>query len=105
MDLLKTMVEEILDLSPEDAAKRAHSSIDFYRSYGRLQPKFLGGCKASKGAIWLVRLGANSPQGKCIGASYVIQRSVTPDQSWILLPDYRGRGYATESAKEALRCF
>lgn len=104
-DLLKTMVGEILNLSPEDAAKRAQGSFDFYRSYGRLQPKFLNGCKASQGAIWLVRLGENSPQGKCIGVSYVIQRSVIPDQSWILLPEYRGKGYATESAKEVLRYF
>lgn len=42
-DLLNTMVGEILDLSPEDAVKRAQGSIDFYRSYGRLQPKFLNG--------------------------------------------------------------
>lgn len=105
MDLLKTMVGEILDLSPEDAAKRAQGSIDFYRSYGRLQPNFLNGCKANQGAIWLTRLGANSPQGECIGVSYVIQRSVIPDQSWILLPGYQGKGYATESAKEVLRYF
>lgn len=104
-DLLKTMMGEILNLSPEDAAKRAVGSFDFYRSHGRLQPKFVNGCKASQGAIWLVRLGANSPQGKCIGASYVIQRSVIPDQSWILFPEYRGKGYATESAKEVLRYF
>ncbi|KAL7898199.1 hypothetical protein HDV63DRAFT_31373 [Trichoderma sp. SZMC 28014] len=105
IDLLKTAAGEILDLSPEDAAKRAEGSFDFYRSYGRLQPKFLNGCRASQGAIWLVRLGANSPQGKCIGASYVIQRSVIPDQAWILFPEYRGNGYATESAKEVLRYF
>lgn len=35
----------------------------------------------------------------------MIQRSVIPDQSWILLPGYRGKGYATESAKEVLRYF
>jgi RimJ/RimL family protein N-acetyltransferase len=103
--LLETMMGEILDISSEDAAKRVQGSIDFYRTYGRLQPKFLGGCKANQGAIWLVRLGPNSPQGKCIGTSYVIQRSLIPDQSWILLPGYRGNGYATESAKEVLRYF
>lgn len=35
----------------------------------------------------------------------MIQRSLVPDQSWILLPGYRGKGYATESAKEVLRYF
>jgi RimJ/RimL family protein N-acetyltransferase len=105
LGLLGTLARDILEISPADAAKNAHESIDFYRSYGRPEPKFLGGHTANKGAIWLVRLGANSPRGKCIGASYVVQRSVIPDQSWILLPGYRGQGYATESAKEVLRYF
>lgn len=105
LDLLETLARDILELPPADAAKNAQESIDFYRSYGRLQPKFLGGHTAGGGAIWLVRLGANSPQGKCIGASYLVQRSVIPDQSWILLPGYRGKGYATESSKEVLRYF
>ncbi|KAM0262448.1 hypothetical protein ACHAQJ_001701 [Trichoderma viride] len=105
LDLLEIGARDILNLPPPDAAKNAQESIDFYRSYGRLQPKFLEGRSADKSAIWLVRLGANSPQGKCIGASYVVQRSVIPDQAWILLPEYQGKGYATESSKEVLRYF
>ncbi|KAL7918778.1 hypothetical protein ACQKWADRAFT_323530 [Trichoderma austrokoningii] len=43
--------EEILDLSPEDAIKRAQGSIDLYCSYGRLQLKFLRGCKRHSGLV------------------------------------------------------
>lgn len=101
--MLGAAAGEILKLPGPEARKNAEQSVDFYRSYGRIQPELLGGRRANKAAIWLVRLGANSPQGKCIGAAYVVQRSLIPDQAWVLLPEYRSMGYATESSKEVLR--
>ncbi|KAL7938892.1 hypothetical protein V8C35DRAFT_289479 [Trichoderma chlorosporum] len=105
VDLLRTMVGGILNLSDSEARRNAEESADFYRSYGRIQPKLLDGQRVDRSAIWLIRLGANSPQGKCIGTTYVVQRSLMPDQSWILFPEYRRMGYATEASKEVLRYF
>ncbi|RFU77753.1 hypothetical protein TARUN_4464 [Trichoderma arundinaceum] len=104
-ELLAAGAREILKLEGEEVTRNVQECIDFYRSYGRIQPKFLGGRKADRCAIWLVRLGANSPEGKCIGAAYMVQRSVIPDQAWVIVPEYRGQGYAAESAKEVLRYF
>ncbi|QYS96150.1 N-acetyltransferase domain-containing protein [Trichoderma simmonsii] len=105
IELLGTMVGEYLKISAQEARKNAVESIEFYRSYGRIQPKLLGGQRIDKSAIWLIRLGANSPHGQCIGTTYVVQRSLMPDQNWILLPDYRGMGYATEASNAVLRYF
>ncbi|EHK23484.1 uncharacterized protein TRIVIDRAFT_37183 [Trichoderma virens Gv29-8] len=105
IELLGTMVGGILNLSDTERRKNAEESVDFYRSQGRIQPKLLGGRRVDQSAIWLIRLGANSPQGKCIGTAYVVQRSLMPDQSWILSPEYQGMGYATEASKEVLRYF
>ncbi|KAL7910976.1 hypothetical protein GGI35DRAFT_446158 [Trichoderma velutinum] len=105
IELLGTMVGGILKISAQEARKNAVESVDFYRSYGRIQPRLLGGQRVDKSAIWLIRLGANSPHGQCIGTTYVVQRSLMPDQSWILLPEHRGMGYATEASNAVLRYF
>ncbi|PTB61938.1 hypothetical protein BBK36DRAFT_1093846, partial [Trichoderma citrinoviride] len=115
--MLKTMVGDLLDLTDQEATQNAQASLAFYRSRGRIQPAILRGRKTDQPAIWLVRLGgggadssssSSGPQqhdGQCIGVVYVVQRSLMPDQSWILLPEHRGRGYATEAAAEVLRYF
>ncbi|KAL6870469.1 hypothetical protein J3F83DRAFT_736445 [Trichoderma novae-zelandiae] len=104
--MLKPMVGHLLDLTDEEATQNAQASLDFYRSHdSRIQPAILRGRKPDQPAVWLVRLGADSPHGECIGTVYVVQRSLVPDQSWILSPEHRGRGYATEAAGEVLRYF
>ncbi|KAL6815790.1 hypothetical protein GGI42DRAFT_312331 [Trichoderma sp. SZMC 28013] len=105
IELLGTMVAGYMKISAQEARKNAEETVDFYRSYGRIQPKLLDGQRVDKPAIWLIRLGANSPHGQCIGTTYVVQRSIMPDQSWILLPDYQGMGYATEASSAVLRYF
>ncbi|KAK1251609.1 hypothetical protein MKX07_007088 [Trichoderma sp. CBMAI-0711] len=102
--MLKTMVSDLLNITDQEATANAQSSLAFYRFHGRIQPAILRGrIAADQPAIWLVRLAA--PHGDCIGVVYVVQRSLMPDQSWILLPEHRGRGYATEAAGEVLRYF
>ncbi|KAL7820801.1 hypothetical protein V8C26DRAFT_393368 [Trichoderma gracile] len=102
--MLKTMVTDLLDLTDQEATANAQSSLSFYRSRGRIQPAILRGRKTDQPAIWLVRL-ASHGESTIIGVVYVVQRSLMPDQSWILLPEHRGKGYATEAAAEVLRYF
>jgi RimJ/RimL family protein N-acetyltransferase len=79
--------------------------LAYYKTGGRIEPRFLGGRKADRAALWLVRLGADEPDGEVIGISSMIHRAYIPDQGWVILPQYQGRGYATEAAREVLRYF
>ncbi|KAL7933182.1 acyl-CoA N-acyltransferase [Trichoderma chlorosporum] len=92
-------------LQAKDALKNTLEALEYYRKYGRIDASLLGGRTPTKCAIWLIRLGANSPEGLCIGLISVCQRSYIPDQGWSLRPDYHGHGYATEAGKEVLRYF
>ncbi|KAL7960691.1 hypothetical protein V8C34DRAFT_276267 [Trichoderma compactum] len=105
IELLGTMVAGYMKISAQEARKNAEAAVDFYRSCGRIQPNLLGGRRVDKPAIWLIRLGANSPHGQCIGTTYVVQRSIVPDQTWILLPEYQGMGHATEASSAVLGYF
>lgn len=88
--------------NPEQNAKDA---LEYYKTGGRIEPRFLGGRKADRAALWLVRLGADKPGGEVIGISSMIHRAYIPDQGWVILPQYQGQGYATEAAREVLRYF
>ncbi|TFB07789.1 hypothetical protein CCMA1212_000144 [Trichoderma ghanense] len=106
LKLLKLMASDLLHVTDQEATANAQAALAFYRSRGRIQPAILGGGRrATQPAIWLVRLGADAPHGECIGAVYVVQRSPMPDQLWILDPEHRGRGYATEAAGKVLGYF
>lgn len=85
--------------------KDVDDAVQYYRKYGRIEPCFLGGRTSDRAAMWIIHLGENSPVGELVGIASMIQRSYIPDQGWVILPEYQGKGYAIEAAREVLRYF
>lgn len=94
-------------LSPDDrdkaARQEARESMTFYQKHGRIDGSLLGGRRPTTAALWIIRLGANSPDGECIGVASVLHRAYIPDQGWAILPKHQSAGYATEASAEVLR--
>lgn len=105
--LMGTFVDT--SLPPDEHNRAAHEiatqRMQFYRESGRIDSSLLGGRQPTTAALWMVRLGANNPDGECIGVASVLYRAYIPDQGWAILPAHQGRGYATEVCAEVLRYF
>lgn len=95
----------LLGIDPADASRDAKKAVKYYSSHGRIYPSFLHGHTTAMAAVWMIHLGPSNLIGPCIGFTTMLQRCYIPDQGWVIIPEYRGRGYATEAAREVLRYF
>ncbi len=60
--------------------------------------------EAEDDCFWMIRLGANAPDGPLIGIVSLSQREGRPvDVGWALHEGYMNLGYATEAAREVVR--
>lgn len=102
-----TFVDRTLPPDERNEAARQDTlkSMEFYQTRGRIAESLLGGRRPTTAALWIIRHGADSPDGECIGVASVLHRAYIPDQGWAILPEHQGAGYATEASAEVLRYF
>lgn len=83
---------------------RESAAFDAWNIRKRLFPQTVGGKSIDIDVLYFLRLGDET--GALMGAVSLMQRasSMPPDVGYCLLEEYHERGYASEAARELLRC-
>ncbi|KAF7194297.1 hypothetical protein HII31_04330 [Pseudocercospora fuligena] len=89
-----------------DFGIRTHEDLDKLFSKALLRAPYFKSGKADQCGYYMIHLGPNSQDGKLIGGTDIVQKGskLPPDLGWCLLEPYMRQGYATEAAKELMRC-
>ncbi|KXT13935.1 hypothetical protein AC579_2385 [Pseudocercospora musae] len=89
-----------------DFGIQTHEDIDKPFSDALLRAPYFKCGKADRCGYYMIHLGPNNPEGELIGGVHIVQKAskLPPDLGWCLLEPCMWQGYATEAAKELMRC-